>query len=711
VQSSYLLAVDLRPEIIKSLDAPGLGDRAEIIESKYKDTFDWIYETDEPGFIKWLRTGSGIFWISGKPGSGKSTLMKLIATDERTENYLIQDWRSDTRHLLVSFFFNHRGTPIQKSFEGLLRSLLVQILQKESRLLAGVHARFPSDIPSDASIASISQNWTLDRLRQWLRYVLEQSDIPLRLTLFLDALDEFDGSKEFICEFLKDITVPKNVKVCFSSRPWDIFVTNFGSRPGFRLQDFTQDDIRSYCLGSLQSIVKLATMVEEAVLKMTERARGVFLWIKLVIKDLEAAESKGELDDVMKLLDAIPTELDEYYLETIRRIPTSHRSKTYMTLEVVARERDRLSPERLVMYAEVLPDPQKWASSKALEEQLKEDQHTTQRLLSTYCGGLVEIIQASDRTQVQLIHQTVMDFVIDPGFKQRVLGDQAIMTTDNGHSFLAKAGILRLGGRVYKSNTGYHAHMAERTTGRSLKKFMDTEAVQKRIATSETMFLSHIRLAADFLLELYMVESLEKDRDLFRNCEEPVLSWMIDPWAIEPSARGESRRALVKLALAWGYNIANDPKCLNLTILRRYTQSQDGSWDLARLLLESGAEVNPPHATTLDALIATFNPRDTVDWYDAATRVVQRGGRLHHVQFRRAEKVLKLLPSEGCSTTLLRQACSPTSFLGHCTGFNSVEALSNAVLRKVEGAAVTPPLLQNAIEDVRMSLWQVDRII
>lgn len=691
----------MESEVIKSLDAPGLRDRAEIIEDKFKDTFDWIYETEEPAFVQWLRTGSGIFWISGKPGSGKSTLMKLIATDERTKSRLIQNWRSETRDLLVAFFFNHRGTPIQKSFEGLLRSLLVQILSEEPRLWAGVQAKFPPDFPSHASIASISKSWTLDLLRQWLRYVLEQSDIPLRLTLFLDALDEFDGPKEFICKFLRDITVPENVKVCFSSRPWDIFVTNFGSCPGFRLQDFTQDDIRSYCLGSLQSVVRLAPMVEEVVLKMTERARGVFLWIKLVVQDLEAAERKGELDEMMKLLDAIPIELDEYYLEIIRRIPTSHRSKTYMILEMVARVRQTLSPERLAMYAEALPDPQNWASSKALEKQIKEDQRTTQRLLSTYCGGLLEIVQASDEPRVQLIHQTVMDFVMDPRFKQRVLGDQAIMTTDNGHSFLAKACILGLGSWWSASTTGYHAYMAERTTGRSLKKFIDTEAVQKRMAGREAAFSSPIVLAAKCLLELYVAELLQQDRDIFRNYEEPVFSPMVEPWVQEPSAR-DSRQALAELALKHGYNIANDPGCLTAVILDPFSHDFS-SPGLVRLLLER-AEVNPPHRTPLDALFARFNDMELVVWYDLAMKIVRRGGKVHYIRFRKAQKAFRELELRGFSTVLLREACSPTSFLGRCTGFNSVEALSNAVLREVALARHTPRWLEHQTYRLRTAI-------
>ncbi|KAL0764930.1 hypothetical protein CaCOL14_012736 [Colletotrichum acutatum] len=39
-------------------------------------------------FIDWLRSGSKLFWCSGKPGSGKSTLMRYIISDPRTRSAL-----------------------------------------------------------------------------------------------------------------------------------------------------------------------------------------------------------------------------------------------------------------------------------------------------------------------------------------------------------------------------------------------------------------------------------------------------------------------------------------------------------------------------------------------------------------------------------------------------------------------------------------------
>lgn len=67
--------------------------------------------------------------MPGKAGSGKSTLMKLLATDDGTLDSL-RRWGAGDRLLVFSFYFWNSGTPLQKSLEGLFRSILLQALQE-----------------------------------------------------------------------------------------------------------------------------------------------------------------------------------------------------------------------------------------------------------------------------------------------------------------------------------------------------------------------------------------------------------------------------------------------------------------------------------------------------------------------------------------------------------------------------------------------------
>ena len=68
--------------------------REERISDNFLTTFQWIYSEPQNGsrqwssFTSWLQGPENIYWITGKPGSGKSTLMKMLSTDPQTNTLL-----------------------------------------------------------------------------------------------------------------------------------------------------------------------------------------------------------------------------------------------------------------------------------------------------------------------------------------------------------------------------------------------------------------------------------------------------------------------------------------------------------------------------------------------------------------------------------------------------------------------------------------------
>jgi len=55
-------------------------------------------------FKEWLEYSDSIFWILGKAGLGKLTLIKFIAGDKRTYHSL-QIWAGEKRLIMASFYF------------------------------------------------------------------------------------------------------------------------------------------------------------------------------------------------------------------------------------------------------------------------------------------------------------------------------------------------------------------------------------------------------------------------------------------------------------------------------------------------------------------------------------------------------------------------------------------------------------------------------
>lgn len=121
--------------ILDSFSFPSIAARYIQVTKAHASTFNWIFK-EEPSksqpsdsFTRWLEFGDGIYWINGKAGSGKSTLMKFLYDHEQTRK-LLTSWASPIKLDLANFFFWNSGTTDQKSQSGLLRSLLHEILSK-----------------------------------------------------------------------------------------------------------------------------------------------------------------------------------------------------------------------------------------------------------------------------------------------------------------------------------------------------------------------------------------------------------------------------------------------------------------------------------------------------------------------------------------------------------------------------------------------------
>lgn len=76
IHSTTLVSQQQR-NLLNSLNYPTINSRRNDIRSKHKNTYEWIFDPlpkPWPSFVEWLETGSGIYWINGKLGSGKSTV-------------------------------------------------------------------------------------------------------------------------------------------------------------------------------------------------------------------------------------------------------------------------------------------------------------------------------------------------------------------------------------------------------------------------------------------------------------------------------------------------------------------------------------------------------------------------------------------------------------------------------------------------------------
>jgi energy-coupling factor transporter ATP-binding protein EcfA2 len=64
-------------------------------------------------FLFWLKSQQNTFCVTGAAGSGKSTLMKYLASSDKVHDMLRQ-WAYDQRLVFAIYCFWHNGSKLQK---------------------------------------------------------------------------------------------------------------------------------------------------------------------------------------------------------------------------------------------------------------------------------------------------------------------------------------------------------------------------------------------------------------------------------------------------------------------------------------------------------------------------------------------------------------------------------------------------------------------
>jgi hypothetical protein len=335
--------------IRESLRFETMTHRYETISEAHQRTFEWIFrdpeEEDLPwsSFTDWAESGSGIYWINGKAGSGKSTLMRFIIDDSRTRGHL-QKWAPHGALNTPAFFFWNSGVPEQCSQAGLLRSIIYDVLEKHTNL-------FPEVCPEEwekalelakHKVPVAVESWSLSRLQRNFKRLVGCASEKNRFCFFIDGLDEYDGDYEEISDYFSSLSNLPYVKFCIASRPLIVFKHSFNGCPSLKLQDLTSNDIQRYITDKLNGHrrMKFWTTREPETCKilvaqLIDKAEGVFLWVKLVVKSLlKGLSQRDGIPQLLKRLDAFPSDLELLYGHMLSLIDPTYMEKGAIFFQV-----------------------------------------------------------------------------------------------------------------------------------------------------------------------------------------------------------------------------------------------------------------------------------------------------------------------------------------------------------------------------------------
>ena len=466
------------------------------VEDPFGQTYGWVFGSSIK-FTTWLQDSAApYFWIQGKPGSGKSTMMKYILGQYRTASLLPRI--SATGWVIAGFFFHDRGSASQKTVESLLREILYQTLKDRDdlvRIIARIFmeklvpwpleledgTRWTSRDLTDA-YANLKKarevRWSPKDIVRAFELINNQPE-AVNLCLFIDALDEHSGNPRELLQFFDQLTRPRNagslnVKMCVASRPENVFHDAFHAYPGFAIHDHTAQDIRQYATRRLRNINLaedglVASDLGVLVPDILHKAQGVFIWVRLVIEELVEGLCDGDtVEELQQILVTIPTELGDLYHRALLRYKTrrntyapsqKHQLEAHIMLQIAA---CAYHPYNLTEFSRAVAV---LAGQPAGRGRTRDEMR---RRLRARTGGLLETMGHPDPEyeRVQFLHQTAKEFILRDVRATCLSDGSGGSAFEGGHVLLQRYCISLFGASDFRCTEAFaeHAYQADVAT-------------------------------------------------------------------------------------------------------------------------------------------------------------------------------------------------------------------------------------------------------
>ncbi|KAK5074539.1 hypothetical protein LTR24_010140 [Lithohypha guttulata] len=410
--------------LMHSLAFERMGERERNITKALSETCDWIFHHRRFGV--WadprnISSHDSFLWVKGKPGTGKSTMMKRLLSWAGSE------WSNEIN---LSYFFNARSAEqLEKSSIGMYRSLVHQLLSTRR----DIRPCFLANFASKATSGKVD-TWQVAELQNFLIDLVCSGTLPT-VNLFIDALDEGDvhDIRQLVIFLQKTarhaIERQTPLRICLSSRHYpNISIPEAGhivleSEPAHRrdMEIFIQTHL----------LDAHAREVNEVRKNLLHKSAGIFLWVVLVVPRLNELIDSGERPDtVLAELDQSPKDLDALFGDILRG-NDKDKAKCIFVFQWVLHSMRPLTAEEL--YAAL----EKTTTTSAILSTTDMDVVRMNRRLMHYSRGLVEVTGVKqkgsdgkklsstdnlstkadngdyeDKPVVQFIHETVRSFLL-----------------------------------------------------------------------------------------------------------------------------------------------------------------------------------------------------------------------------------------------------------------------------------------------------------
>ena len=390
---------------------PPVDDLSALEDIHVASSCEWL--TSKHLYTSWRTPGSGsrpIFWLTGNAASGKSVLCSHVINDLQEQN------------LKCSYFFFKHGNATKSTVAGCLRALIYQMARSDDAVLRRLIEVQQDTLPWE--------HW--DERIIWRKLFVGcifNEPNPLPQFWVIDGLDECQKLPAFVSLVAK---APSHLKIFLTSRstPEVEQGLNILGPLAEHYQIQMEDTLSDLSIFVGSRMDRLPAGNDEGRMKLKEKvlgkASGSFLWVSLIVQELEQAYSEESADEV---LNDVPVEMNKLYA---RMLESVHKNGRATRLAKSVFMWTLLSLRTLTL------DEMQCAIKLDTDETVRNLGNS----ISAICGQLVCVDQ-SDR--VQCIHQTARTFLL----RQQAFPN-LVMNKQQSHKRIAEVCLKFLAGNFFK---------------------------------------------------------------------------------------------------------------------------------------------------------------------------------------------------------------------------------------------------------------------
>ena len=382
-------------------------------------------------------------------------------------------------------------------------------------------------------------------------------------------------------------------------------------------------------------------MAEELISNIVEKAMGVFFWVFLVVRSVREGFEEGDSIVILReRVEALPSDLEEYFMLDLKRISPVYRKRTFRAFKLAELTigqdapytiHDPLSFIRFWILSEELLDNERFAFDLGInypdQYHLNAMYAKTRRFLSACCKDFLHLkpLQEDLPTefgQVEFLHRTVHDFLTSEQIRHLI--DKNVPAHFKHVLFPLQMALARL--KVVTTRSFALWQNTIEAIMNNSSRLEDSDQTRELVAEYEKAAICYFARMPDYDLhvvdnDFLVVPGIVLEATVIRCVAAFFVSYQRHSFieiifTVDPSlVRANIPHTCSILAPTLGLS-SNHPFSISKV-----------SQDCLRLLLRNGAAANPEEVRTWHAVLIQAM-KDHISWSanerDSATKIVEQ---------------------------------------------------------------------------------------